>query len=275
VILVSYALAEVLETVERLWPAAGSSSWDATGLVCGHPDDEITRVRLAVDVVTDTVEEAVASRTDLLIAHHPLLLRGVTSLAGDTVKGSLVTALVRARCALVSAHTNADVVAEGTSGVIAERLGLDELRPIEPGAATTTGIGRVGRLRRPTTLGALAGTLAHMLPATAGGVRAAGAYDTPVTTIALCAGAGDSLLDHPAVRSADVYVTSDLRHHPASDARERALLGVGPALIDTSHWASEWLWLETAAERLRSHLPELDVHVSDLRTDPWDFVVTQ
>lgn len=243
--------------------------------MCGHPDDEISRVTLAVDVVADTVDEALEDRTDLLIAHHPLLLRGVTSLAADTVKGALVTRLVRGRCALLSAHTNADVVTDGTSGVLASLLGLTDVRPIEPDASGRRGIGRVGRLAEPTTLGALAGALGHLLPATAGGVRAAGDYETRVSDVALCAGAGDSLLEHPAVLAADVYITSDLRHHPASDARERAAIGSGPALLDTSHWASEWLWLDAAADRLRRELPDLDVRVSDLRTDPWDFVVTQ
>ena len=271
----SYALSEVLQTVERLWPAAGASSWDATGLVCGHPDDEITSVAFVVDVVGDTVDEAVESGTDLVIAHHPLLLRGVTSLAGDGVKGSLVTRLIRAHCALVSAHTNADVVTEGTSGVLAALLGLQDVRPLDPEASGASGIGRIGRLPNPTTLGALAAALSQILPATAGGIRAAGHYDTPVTTVALCAGAGDSLLENAEVLGADVYITSDLRHHPASDARERALLGAGPVLLDTSHWASEWLWLEAGARQLRSALPDLDVRVSDLRTDPWDFVVTQ
>lgn len=274
-LLVSYAVREVLQAVERLWPAAGASSWDETGLVCGHPDDEISRVAFVVDVVGDTVDEAVEESTDLIVAHHPLLLRGVTSLAGDTVKGSLVTRLVRARCALLSAHTNADVVAEGTSGVLASLLRLTDVRPLEPDATGEAGIGRIGRLPSPMTLGALAASLSQILPATAGGIRAAGHYDAPVSTVALCAGAGDSLLDHPSVLAADVYITSDLRHHPASDARDRALLGAGPALLDTSHWASEWLWLEAGARQLRAELPELDVRVSDLRTDPWDFVVTQ
>ena len=81
-----------------------------------------------------------------------------------------------------------------------------------------------------------------------------------MTTVALCAGAGDSLLANPEVVAADVYVTSDLRHHPASEARERARLGRGPALIDVSHWASEWLWLDVAAEQLRSALPGVSRH---------------
>ena len=78
------------------------------------------------------------------------------------------------------------------------------------------------------------------------------------------------------VAASDVYITSDLRHHPASEAREQArVTGSGPALMDVSHWASEWLWLDTAAAQLRVALPGVRVMVSDLRTDPWDFVVTQ
>ena len=61
--------------------------------------------------------------------------------------------------------------------------------------------------------------------------------------------------------------------HPNS-GKTRASRG-GTALIDISHWASEWLWLDTAADELRRALPGIAVSVSDLRTDPWDFVVVQ
>jgi putative NIF3 family GTP cyclohydrolase 1 type 2 len=106
-------------------------------------------------------------------------------------------------------------------------------------------------------------------------VRVSGGFDDHVQTIAVCGGAGDSLLGDPAVLGADVYITADLRHHPASEAREQALLAGGPALIDVSHWASEWLWLDAAAAQLQSAHPDLEVLVSDLRTDPWDFQVVQ
>ena len=159
--------------------------------------------------------------------------------------------------------------------MLAARLGLRDLRPIVPGADPALGLGRVGRLTEPTTLGRLARLLAEILPATATGVRVSGGYDDPVETVALCGGAGDSLLGDPVVRAADVYITADLRHHPASEAREQALVGGGPALIDVSHWASEWLWLDAAAAELRAAHPGLDVRVSELRTDPWDFQVVQ
>ncbi len=272
---VPVVLAEVLTTIDRLWPLEGAEPWDAPGLVTGDPAAAIERVLFTVDAVAGTVDEAVELGADLLIAHHPLLLRGVTSIAEDRYKGALLARLIRAGCALVAAHTNADVVDQGTSAVLASRLGLVDVRPIVPGADAALGLGRIGRLPEPMSLGRLARVLAEILPPTATGVRAAGGFDDPVEVVALCGGAGDSLLGDPLVRGADVYITADLRHHPASEAREQALLGGGPALIDVSHWASEWLWLDAAAAELRDAHPELDVRVSELRTDPWDFQVVQ
>lgn len=267
-------LADVEAVVEALWPVAGAEAWDAVGLLSGDPSSEVRRIRLAVDAVLDTVDEAIEADADLLLVHHPLLLRGVTTVAETRYKGAVLARLIRAGCALLAAHTNADVVVDGTSAVLARRLGLTELRPLVPSPADpAVGIGRVGELVAPTTLGRFARGLADVLPATAQGIRVAGEYDMPVSRVALCAGAGDSLLANPDVLAADVYLTSDLRHHPASEARENARVGRGPALIDVSHWASEWLWLDVAAQQLRDALPGVEVTVSELRTDPWAFSV--
>ncbi len=271
-------LADVVRVVEDAWPPAGASDWDASGLVSGDPRGRVRRIHLAVDAVRATVDEAVAADADLLLVHHPLLLRGVTTIAETGYKGALLAALIRSGCALHAAHTTADVVEDGTSGRLAALLGLvpETIRPIDPAPGGVRGIGRVGDLPAPTTLGRLAGELARILPPTATGIRVAGPYDAPVTRLALCGGAGDSLLGAPDVLDADVYITSDLRHHPASEARESAALRGGtPYLIDTSHWASEWLWLDQAADTLRSALPDVEVTVSDIRTDPSDFAVTQ
>ncbi|MGH3703387.1 MAG: Nif3-like dinuclear metal center hexameric protein, partial [Agromyces sp.] len=178
-------LADLLTTIERLWPIAGAESWDSSGLVSGDPAAPVRRVLLAVDAVAETVDEAIAEGADLVIAHHPLLLRGVTSVAEDRYKGSLIARLIRADCALVTAHTNADVVADGTSAVLADRLGLVETTPIQPSSDPSLGLGRVGRLPEPTTVGRLARALADILPATATGVRVSGGFDDPVETVAV------------------------------------------------------------------------------------------
>lgn len=268
-------LHDVVFAAHELWPLSGAEAWDSPGLTVGAGSASVQRILLAVDAVDATVREAIDVEADLLLTHHPLLFRGITTVAEETYKGHLIADLIRSGIALLGCHTNADVVENGVSDVIAQKLGLLKTSPITVGATASVGIGRVGDLEAPESLGNLARRLATILPATASGIRVSGDYSQLISRVALCGGAGDSLLAEPAVIGADVFITSDLRHHPAQESRERSLLAGGPALIDVSHWASEWLWLETAAQQLRDALPSVEVLVSHARTDPWDFVVVQ
>lgn len=266
-------LSEILAAADDLWPSSGAEEWDATGLVSGDPGATVERVLLAVDAVGATIDEALATKAHLLLVHHPLLMRGVTSIAADRYKGNILSRLIRHDCALLAAHTNADVVDGGTSSALAGALGVVDTEPITPARNGIGGLGRVGSLTHALSLEEFAARVADALPKTVGGVRVAGDPTASVQRIAICGGAGDSLLNHPSVTTADVYVTSDLRHHPASESREQSLVTGGPALVDVSHWAAESLWLSTAASQLSALFPSLDVRVSDQRTDPWDFSV--
>ena len=102
------------------------------GLVCGDPDDKVGSVVVAVDPVADTVDEALTGGAQLLLTHHPLLLRGVHGVGADTPKGALVHRLVRGGAALFTAHTNADAADPGVSDALAEALGLTVEGPLEP-----------------------------------------------------------------------------------------------------------------------------------------------
>jgi dinuclear metal center YbgI/SA1388 family protein len=266
-------LVDVVSVLDELFPPAGAEAWDRVGLVAGRLDQEISSIRLVVDVVADTVNEAVTDSVDLVVAHHPLLLRGVHSVAEDEYKGALISRLIRNDTALYSAHTNADAVDVGTSETLASALGLSSLMPIQEGLDSRSGIGRVGVLKKPVSLYDLASTLGALVPQCASGIRVSGNPEAIIKTVALCTGAGDSLLSHPAVRDADVYITGDLRHHPASEAQQHRIHGHGPALIDVSHFASEWFFLDTVKSVLEKKLPGVSVSVSEIVTDPWDFVV--
>lgn len=381
-------LADVVAMLERRYPPATAASWDAVGTVCGDPAQPVRRVLFAVDPTADVVAEAVDG-FDLLVTHHPLLLRAVHSVAATTFKGALVHRLVRAGCALHVAHTNADAADGGVAQALAEAVGLSDLVPLEPlpgedldklvvfvpvdhtdalvdalagagagalgeysrcawvstGTGTflpgpgadpavgrpgevevvaearvemvaprarrrqvleamraahpyeepafdvleppalpaTTGTGRVGRLAAPTSLREFAERVAAALPVTEQGVRVAGDLAARVRTVAVVGGSGDSLFDVVRASGADVYLTADLRHHPASEQRERAAFEASaagraardgrPFLIDVAHWASEWPWLRLAARDLRADAAArgatVETQVSTRRTDPW------
>jgi dinuclear metal center YbgI/SA1388 family protein len=265
-------LESVLTQITALWPESGAQEWDSPGLVVGSPQQVIESIHFVVDVTPDTIAEAKDAGASLIISHHPLLLKGVTSVAESTYKGHVVAELIRAGIALYSAHTNADVVPTGTSSRLADLLGVVNHEPLVPGSQPGHGLGRVGSLPQEMSLYELAVALGEVLPQTAVGPVIAGEPDARVTRVAVCAGAGDSLLQEPAVLGSDVYITSDLRHHPASEFREHAKLFGGPSLITISHFAAEWLWLDSAAEELRALLG-VQVTVSDLNTDPWTFQI--
>ena len=265
------------------YPPELAEAWDTgIGLTCGDPAAALHTVLLAVDVDEAVVAEAQRIGAELLVTHHPLLFRAVQSVAADTGKGALVHRLVRSGIAHFAAHTNADKAVGGVNDALAAVLGLIDTQPLVPDPpgllpatsdqAGSTGIGRVGTLAQPLPLAAFTAQVARQLPATVGGVRAAGDPDRIITVVAVCGGAGDSESDAAAAVGADAYLTSDLRHHVVAEFIARA---GAPAVVEVAHWAGEWPWLHRAAAVLQDAAAagaltgSVTTTVSVVRTDPW------
>ncbi|GAB3002205.1 Nif3-like dinuclear metal center hexameric protein [Mycobacterium bourgelatii] len=365
-------LRDVIDVLDEAYPPRLAESWDSVGLVCGDPDDVLSSVTIAVDATAEVVDEVPDG--GLLLAHHPLLLRGVDTVAASTPKGALVHRLIRSGRSLFTAHTNADSASPGVSDALANALGLtveavlepappaanvdkwviyvptenaeavreavfeagaghigdyshcswsvsgtgqflphegaspaigsvgavehvpeDRVEVVAPARArgavlaamraahpyeepafdifalvappSDAGLGRIATLPQPEPLHAFVSRVEAALPQTSWGVRAAGDPDLPVSRVAVCGGAGDSLLRTVAAADVQAYVTADLRHHPADEHRRASQV----ALIDVAHWASEFPWCEQAAGVLAARFGSaLTVRVSTIRTDPWN-----
>ncbi len=175
---------------------------------------------------------------------------------------------VRVECVLPRA-ARARVVAAMLAVHPYEEPAYDVVELADPGTGAT-GSGRIGSVEE-TTLAGFADLVAGALPPTSHGVRVAGDPDRPVRRVAVCGGAGDFLLDEVRRTDADVYLTSDLRHHPAAEFLEQD----GPALVDVAHWAAESTWLPVVARRLVDALgATVDPRVSTICTDPWTLHLT-
>ncbi|HJR90581.1 MAG TPA: Nif3-like dinuclear metal center hexameric protein [Aeromicrobium sp.] len=370
------SLREIVAVLDALYRPEWAEDWDAVGTVVGEPNAEIAKILLAVDPVKSVVDEAVAIGANLIVTHHPLLLRGVTTVAASTPKGRVIHDLIANGVALHTCHTNADSPPLGVSESMARALGLTDVRPLEfegdavdkwivyvpeddaakvaaamhdagagvvgdydramfssrgtgqfrplaganpaigsvgevetvdevslelvaPPASrekvraallaahpyeevaydviateprpTGRGSGRIGLLPEPTTLLDFSALVADTLPGHHSATRVAGDPDASVRTVALCGGSGDFLLGAAQAAGADVYVTSDLRHHPVSEHREHPN---ACAIIDVPHWAAEWTWLPAAARELSERLGDtVEIAVSTIVTDPWTFTV--
>ena len=115
--------------MDRAYPPALAESWDAVGLICGDPETQVNRIIVALECTDAVVAEAIESNADMIVVHHPLLMRGVASVAADTPKGRLIHQLIKHDIALFAAHTNADSARPGVNDKLAELLG------VTPGAA--------------------------------------------------------------------------------------------------------------------------------------------
>ncbi|MCR2052917.1 Nif3-like dinuclear metal center hexameric protein [Actinomyces bowdenii] len=269
------SVAEVVDLVERAAPPALAASWDSNRLICGDPQDRVSSVLLAVDPVTAVVDEAIERGMGMIITHHPLYLRGTEAVAATDPKGRLIHRLIRSGIALLNAHTSLDAAHGGVADALAAAVGLDEVVPLEPDPTDPAqGIGRVGALPRPTSLRDFAATVAAALPDSAPGLLLGGDPEAHVQTIAVSGGAGDSLLARARQVGADVFLTADLRHHPASEHLE----GGRPYLLCGTHWATEWVGLPPLAQRLEAEAlargARLTAVVSHTVTDPWTMRLT-
>jgi len=260
----SLTLEQITSFLDETFPHSSAADWDSVGLVVGAPANEIESILLTVDVTESTVKQAIDEGCTLIVAHHPLLLRGVTSIAETTSKGMLVSQLLRHKIALYTAHTNADAAWPGVSDALAESIGLEVRQDFA--LEVETGIGRIGELSVPMTAHDFAQQVAKSLPQSPSAVQLAGDVEKVIRTVAVCGGAGDSLLEAVSILNVDAYVTSDLRHHVASEfvATNECVL------VNIAHWAGEWPWLNQLARQIHDTFGDkVKVIVSQIPTDPW------
>lgn len=255
--------------LDRWYPPTLAAQWDRVGLIVGSRSAPVSTVLLAVDPVEAVVDQALEAGADLIITHHPLYLRGTSFVSEDEYKGRLVAKLIRGNVALFNAHTNADIAHGGVAQALGDLLGVTNAVPMEVTDGSDGGYGRIGDLVEPVSVAEFARHVAQVLPAGPTGIVVGGDPEREVRRVAVSGGAGDSFLALAGHLGADVFVTADLRHHPASEHLENG----GPALICGSHWATEWPWLPVLARKLEKEAVNigepLAVLTSTIVTEPW------
>lgn len=260
-------LASLVSEFERFWPSSHAEEWDRVGLVSGEASAEIDTVLVAVDLTEAVIDEAISINAQLVLTHHPVLLKPIVSVSEDKLKGKLLARLIRNNIAVFSAHTNADVQSDGASSLMATAFGMSDLEPLIQ-SAVGFGHGVIGNLHNPMSLASFSKVVSNALPRGARKVVFSGNPDAVVTRVSVCSGAGDSFLPAVLESDAQVYVTSDLRHHPTQDAISTPRMAGTLNLIDVSHWAAESLWVSAAIQRIESFGKVTSV-ASAINTDPW------
>lgn len=125
-------IARIIEVLESAAPPSLQESYDNAGLLIGSPDDEVNSALITLDVTEEVVNEAFAAGCGLIIAHHPLIFKGIKKIGNRNPVERMVSACIRNNIAVYAIHTNLDNVLNGVNKVICEKIGLRNLSVLEP-----------------------------------------------------------------------------------------------------------------------------------------------
>ncbi len=273
-------LRELTGYLESIAPLALQESYDNAGLLVGDPSTTIEAVLVCLDVTEAVVDEAQRRGCNVIVAHHPIIFRGLKSLTGSNYVERVVIKAIRAEVAIYAIHTNLDhVFHQGVNARFASRLGLENTRILDPrpglshaapssaAPATATGEGRVevgsgmiGDLPAPMPESAFIDFVKERMQTDC--VRHTAFRSRPVQRVALCGGAGSFLIGKARSAGADAYVTADVKYHEFFDADGEILLA------DIGHYESEQFTIHALQECISNKFSNFAAFTTEVRTNP-------
>ncbi len=121
---------EVIDYLESIAPLSLQEDYDNAGLLIGKADEVCKGILVSLDVTEAIVEEAIKENCNLIVAHHPIIFRGIKKLNGKNYVERTVIAAIKNDIAIYAIHTNLDNVLEGVNGKIAEKLQLKNCKAL-------------------------------------------------------------------------------------------------------------------------------------------------
>jgi len=253
---------DIITVLETVAPPHLQESYDNAGLLVGDPSGALSGVLFCLDSTEEVVSEAKRKGCNLIVAHHPIVFRGLKRLNGATYIERTVMQAIRNDVALYAIHTNLDNVhRQGVNAKIAEKLGLRDTRILLPKPGLDEiGAGLVGELDTPMPEREF---LFHVKTALHSGcVRHTALRGKAVHRVAVCGGSGSFLLPDALRAGADAFVTADFKYHEFFDAEGRLVIA------DVGHFESEQFTIELLRDIVRDKFPNFALHLTEVRTNP-------
>ncbi len=258
---------DVTTYLESIAPTDLQESYDNAGLIVGQPATEVTGVLTSLDCTEDIIAEAKARGCNLVVAHHPIVFRGLKRFNGSDYVQRTVIKAIKEDIAIYAIHTNLDNVRhQGVNERIAERLGLQNLRLLGPkNEEGTIGSGMLGELPSALPERDFLQLLKDRMETPV--IKHTVLRGQPVRTVALCGGAGGFLLPMAKRAGAQVFVTSDYKYHEFFDADGEIII------CDIGHYESEQFTTQLLAELLIKKFRTFAVLCTERITNPVRYYV--
>ncbi|MBQ9881617.1 MAG: Nif3-like dinuclear metal center hexameric protein [Synergistes sp.] len=237
-------LSDIIEKIEARIPEYWAEDWDNPGLAVGRSASDITRIAVALDATADNVEKAAALGCGMLVTHHPVIFRPVSSVTDAGLSGRALLAAAEKKLAVYSVHTNWDCSPEGVNHSLASLLGIRSPRPLVPAQNGAWGLGASGVLPAPLSCAVFLKTLHERW--NLNDFTFYGDAGREIRHIALGGGACQDLWRNALEEGADCFITADVSYH----VREEAL-AAGLNIVSADHGEMERASLPALAEVLK------------------------
>lgn len=245
---------ELMGIMNSYAPSKEACDWDNVGLLVGDESKEIKSIYVSLDPTDEVIKEAVSLQVDLLLTHHPLLLKGIKKICREDFIGRRIYALIQNDICYCAMHTNFDLAHMGR--LAAERLSLSDTEVLDimiTEGESLKGIGVVGSLPERMSLEECAVMVKEAFGLTS--VKVFGNRKQQVFRAALCPGSGKSLIPDVIKAKADIFITGDIGHHEGID-----LTAQNVCVIDGGHYGIEKIFITHMSDYLKRKFPEIAVY---------------
>ncbi|MBK8517380.1 MAG: Nif3-like dinuclear metal center hexameric protein [Saprospiraceae bacterium] len=257
---------QLVQFLHRTAPLSLQEDYDNAGLIVGSPDTEISGVLICLDAIESVVDEAIILNCNLIIAHHPIIFRGLKKLNGTNYIERTVIKALKNDIAIFAIHTNLDnVILSGVNTKIAEKLKLTDTSLLAPKPGiyhdgNPVGSGMIGSLTGIFTADSFMEYLKDKMELNI--VKHTELCMPYIRRVAICGGSGGFLLKEAKQQGADIFITSDFKYHEYFDADGEIIIA------DIGHFESEKYTIELLYELIINNFSTFAAHCTKIITNP-------
>lgn len=252
-------ICDIYDIINGAAPFESQLAFDNSGLLVGDRATVVTRALLCLDITRTVIEEAAGMNANLIISHHPVIFDSLKSLDSRDPAYLLAKNGIAALCC----HTNLDISPVcGVNVALANKLGLRNIRPEEAFGGDC--VLYSGELEQPMEPEEFARHVKERL--SAGAVQLIPG-DGMVKRVFLCSGAGGEFAQYAAIRGGDAYLTGEMKHHEALEARKTGL-----TCVVAGHYETERVFAEYLAAYLKKRVPDTGFLVSRAESEPFQTI---
>lgn len=259
-------LSALIQYLHEVAPPHFQEDYDNTGLITGHPNMEIKGVVVSLDCTEPVLDEAIALECNVVVAHHPIVFRGLKRFNGNNYVEKTVIKAIKNDIAIFAIHTNLDnVFVSGVNAKIAEKLKLTDTAILSPKQELLyngypVGAGITGYLSEPMKPQAFFEYLKQQMGLKV--FKYTGICRDQIFKIAVCGGSGGFLLPHAKKSGADIFITSDYKYHEFFDADGEIIIA------DIGHYESEKYTIDLLYGLIINKFRTFATHCTKIVTNP-------